>query len=137
VVKALDAGRLEEQVFCSFMGETQREDLIAYVADFFLQLENVRWTIIAGVVRDMLVMSVRNLGYTRDAGEFVRKYFSDIGNAGGHRSMAKAVVPIAAFRTKFKTANAQDFVDRIGELASQFLREHQTPERRREATVRG
>ena len=48
--------------------------------------------LIAGVVSDMLVMSVRNLGYSRNAGEFVRKWFSDIGSAGGHRSMAKAVV---------------------------------------------
>jgi nanoRNase/pAp phosphatase (c-di-AMP/oligoRNAs hydrolase) len=135
VVKALEAGRLDQQVFCSFMGETPREDLIAYIADFFLELEDVKWTIIAGVVNGMLVMSVRNLGYTRNAGEFVRKYFSELGSAGGHRSMAKAVVPLAGFREKFHVDGAQGIVDRVHDLAVQFLREHQ-PERKREP-VRG
>ena len=50
---------------------------------------------------DSLVVSVRNLGYTKNAGEFVRRFFADIGSAGGHRAMAKAVVPMRAFREKF------------------------------------
>ena len=83
-----------EQVFCAFLGTSPREDFIPYVADFYLQLENVKWTIVSGIVNDSLVMSVRNLGYSRNAGEFVRKYFADIGSAGGHRAMAKAVVPL-------------------------------------------
>lgn len=132
VVKALEAGRLDQQVFCSYMGETPREDLIAYIADFFLELEDVKWTIVAGVVNQKLVMSVRNLGYTRNAGEFVRKYFADLGSAGGHRSMAKAVVPLDDFRAKFKADDARGIVDRIHDLAVQFLREHQAPERRKE-----
>ena len=78
-----------------------REDFIPYVADFFLQLEDVKWTVIAGIVNDSLVVSVRNLGYTKNAGEFVRRFFADIGSAGGHRAMAKAVVPLRAFREKF------------------------------------
>ena len=60
-----------------------------------------KWTIVAGIVNDSLVMSVRNLGYSRNAGEFVRKHFADIGSAGGHRAMAKAVVPLRAFQDKF------------------------------------
>ena len=72
-MKATENGRLREQVFCAFLGELPREDFIPYVADFFLQLEDVKWTIIAGVVNGSLVVSVRNLGYSRNAGEFVRK----------------------------------------------------------------
>jgi len=136
VMKALDAARIEEQVVCSFMGQTPREDLIAYTADFFLQIEDVKWTIIAGVVNEMLVMSVRNLGYSRNAGEFVRKWFADIGSAGGHRSMAKAVVPLAAFRAKFGVNEGREFTDKISDLAVQFLREHQVAERKREPAVK-
>ena len=40
--------RCVDQVFCGFLGATPREDFIPYVADFFLQLEDVKWTIIAG-----------------------------------------------------------------------------------------
>ena len=78
-----------------------RDDAIPYVADFFLQLENVRWTLVSGIVHGSFVMSVRNLGYTRNAGDFVRRYFVDIGSAGGHRAMAKAVVPLDAFQSRF------------------------------------
>ena len=58
-------------------------------------------------------MSVRNLGYSRNAGEFVRKYFNDIGSAGGHRAMAKAVVPLRAFRDKFGNLQADQFTDKV------------------------
>jgi nanoRNase/pAp phosphatase (c-di-AMP/oligoRNAs hydrolase) len=132
VLKATQSGRMVEQVFCAFLGASPREDFIPYVADFFLQLENVKWTIIAGVVNDTLVMSVRNLGYSRNAGEFVRRFFADIGSAGGHRAMAKAVVPLRAFREKYGDLDAERFADRVLELMTQFLHEHQPGEKRRE-----
>jgi nanoRNase/pAp phosphatase (c-di-AMP/oligoRNAs hydrolase) len=100
------------------------------VADFYLQLENVKWTIVSGIVNDTLIISVRNLGYTRNAGEFVRKCFSDIGSAGGHRAMAKAVVPIAAFREKFGNLPPEAFTDRVLGLALEFLHEHQPSDKR-------
>jgi nanoRNase/pAp phosphatase (c-di-AMP/oligoRNAs hydrolase) len=126
VLKAKQHGRLEEQVFCTFLGNSPREDFIPYVADFYLQLEDVKWTIVAGIVNDSLVMSVRNLGYSRNAGEFVRKYFNDIGSAGGHRAMAKAVVPLAKFKEKFGNLQADEFTERVLQLALEFLHEHPT-----------
>src|SRR5215203_4128986 len=108
VVRATQNSKLREQVFCAFLGESPREDFIPYVADFFLQLEDVKWTIIAGVVAGSLIISVRNLGYSRNAGEFVRKCFGEIGSAGGHRAMAKAVVPMAAFRQRFGNLQATE-----------------------------
>jgi nanoRNase/pAp phosphatase (c-di-AMP/oligoRNAs hydrolase) len=133
VMKAMEEGRRDEQVFAAFIGQTAREDLIAYVADFFLQLEDVKWTLIAGIVNDMLVMSIRNLGYSRNAGEFSRKWFADIGSAGGHRAMAKAVVPMPAFRGKFGAFEGRDFSEKLLDLAVQFLREHAAPEKKKEA----
>jgi nanoRNase/pAp phosphatase (c-di-AMP/oligoRNAs hydrolase) len=132
VVKAVESGCRDEQVYAAFLGQTPREDLIAYVADFFLQLEDVKWTLIAGIVNEMLVMSVRNLGYSRNAGEFVRKWFADLGSAGGHRAMAKAVVPISAFREKFGALEGREFSEKLRELAVQFLHEHAAPEKKKE-----
>jgi nanoRNase/pAp phosphatase (c-di-AMP/oligoRNAs hydrolase) len=125
VLKAKQHGRMEEQVFCAFLGTSPREDFIPYVADFYLQLEDVKWTIVSGIVNESLVMSVRNLGYSRNAGEFVRKYFNDIGSAGGHRSMAKAVVPLRAFRDKFGNLQADQFTEKVLDLALEFLHENQ------------
>ena len=101
-------GGIARRTRCSARSSARspREDFIPYVADFFLQLEDVKWTVIAGIVNDSLVVSVRNLGYTKNAGEFVRRFFADIGSAGGHRAMAKAVVPMRAFREKFGDLDA-------------------------------
>ena len=123
VIRAYQTGTLFDQVFCAFLGQLPREDFIPYVADFFLQLEDVRWSIIGGVVNDSFVISVRNLGYSKNAGEFVRRYFADIGSAGGHRTMAKAIMPLQAFRARFGDLNANDISRRLHELAAQFLNE--------------
>jgi nanoRNase/pAp phosphatase (c-di-AMP/oligoRNAs hydrolase) len=123
VTRASQGGILREQVFSAFIGEAPREDFIPYTADFFLQLEGVKWTIVAGVVGASLIVSVRNLGYSRNAGEFVKRWFGDIGSAGGHRAMAKAVVPIDRFRQKFGDLSGPAITAQIAELAEQFLRE--------------
>jgi nanoRNase/pAp phosphatase (c-di-AMP/oligoRNAs hydrolase) len=122
VTRALAASRLRDQVFSAFLGETTREDFIPYTADFLLQLEDVKWTIVSGIVGGQLIVSVRNLGYSRNAGEFVKTAFGDIGSAGGHRSMAKAVVPIGKFRDKFGDLSGVGIASRIGEMAEQFLK---------------
>src|SRR4051812_39277250 len=123
VIRAYQSSALADQVFCAFLGQSPREDFIPYVADFFLQLEDVRWTIIAGIVHDAMVISVRNLGYTKNAGEFVRRHFAEIGSAGGHRAMAKAIVPMPAFRAKFGDLNAYGIPRLLHELVEQFLNE--------------
>jgi nanoRNase/pAp phosphatase (c-di-AMP/oligoRNAs hydrolase) len=123
VTRASQGGVMKDQVFCAFIGQAPREDFIPYTADFFLQLEDVKWTIIAGVVNGCFIVSVRNLGYSRNAGEFVKRWFADIGSAGGHRAMAKAVVPVEKFRQKFGELQATEITARIAEMAEQFLRE--------------
>ena len=123
LIKAWQQGRMMEHVFCAFLGEPPREDFIPYVADFYLQLENVQWTVISGVVNDTFVVSVRNLGYSRNAGDFVRRWFNDIGSAGGHRTMAKAVVPLEAFQKKFGTYEGSRINQAMLDMVLEFLHE--------------
>jgi nanoRNase/pAp phosphatase (c-di-AMP/oligoRNAs hydrolase) len=135
VTRASQGGIMRDQVFCAFIGEAPREDFIPYTADFFLQLEDVKWTIVAGIVNGCFIVSVRNLGYSRNAGEFVKRWFADIGSAGGHRAMAKAVVPVEKFRQKFGDLQASEITARIAEMAEQFLREAAT-EKKKEAVAK-
>ncbi|HEY0283847.1 MAG TPA: DHH family phosphoesterase, partial [Vicinamibacterales bacterium] len=125
ITLATQHGLMVDQIFSVFLGDVPRDDAIPYVADFYLQLEHVRWTLVSGIVHGSFVMSVRNLGYTKNAGDFVRRFFVDIGSAGGHRAMAKAVVPLAAFEARFGPLD-----DRIGQkmidLLHGFL--HEAPE---------
>ena len=121
VTRALATSRLQNKVLSAFLGETTREDFIPYTADFLLQVENVKWTMVSGIVGGQLILSVRNLGYTRNAGEFVKATFGDIGSAGGHRAMAKAVVPVERFRAKFGSLSGLGIAACIGDLAEAFL----------------
>jgi len=132
VTRAQQTGSSSEQVFCAFLGSVPREDFIPYVADFFLQVEDVKWTMISGIVGETLVVSVRNLGYTRNAGELVRKLFSDVGSAGGHRAMAKAVIPLRAFRAKFGLLSDDAINLTIRNMAIQFLHDHAPADRKKD-----
>jgi nanoRNase/pAp phosphatase (c-di-AMP/oligoRNAs hydrolase) len=123
VMRAHQTGTLIDQVFCAFLGPSAREDFIPYVADFFLQLEGVKWTVIGGIVDSSLVLSFRNLGYTKNAGEFARRYFAEIGSAGGHRAMAKAVVPMSAFREKYGIRDTSEIGPKLQDMVAQFLHE--------------
>lgn len=133
VVKATERGKMVDQVFAVFLGESPRDDIIPYVADFFLQLENVRWTLVSGIVNGAFVMSVRNLGYSRNAGDFVRRYFVEIGSAGGHRAMAKAVVPLDAFEARFGPLDERRVTDVIMDLLQEFL--HEAPAEKKKEPV--
>jgi nanoRNase/pAp phosphatase (c-di-AMP/oligoRNAs hydrolase) len=135
VTRASQIGVMRHQVFSAFLGEAPREDFIPYTADFFLQLEDVKWTIVAGIVGSSFIVSVRNLGYSKNAGEFVKRWFGDVGSAGGHRAMAKAVVPVDRFRQKFGDLGSAALTERIAEMAEQFLHE-QAPEKKKEPVLK-
>ena len=81
-------------VFFSHLGTVPTVDQIPQFADFGLQAEGVEWSVVSGVVGTDLHISVRNVGYVKSAGDVTRAAFGDLGSAGGHRTMAKAVVPL-------------------------------------------
>ena len=60
-----------------------------------------------------LVLSVRNVGYVRAAGEVVRAVVEGLGVGGGHRSMAKGIIPVKAFREVYGSATRQTIRDAL------------------------
>ena len=95
--RALAASRVEEGIHLLVLGRV-REDVIPQVADLGLQAEGAEWAIAAGIVGSDLVFSVRNVGWVRAAGDVVRAVVEGMGLGGGHRSMAKGIIPLKAFR---------------------------------------
>ena len=132
VSRAVQFGEMRDQIYSTDLGKAPREDLILYVADFFLQLDDVKWSIVSGQVDQDVIISVRNVGYSRNAGDFVKTCFGDIGNAGGHRAMAKAVIPARAFRQKYGSQDSQHVTRLLGHLASQFLDDRMTGDRQQD-----
>jgi nanoRNase/pAp phosphatase (c-di-AMP/oligoRNAs hydrolase) len=89
------------------LGPVAYPELIAQFADFFLQVEGAEWSVVSGTVHNELHVSVRNVGYVRAAGEVVRLAFGDLGGAGGHRSMAKAVIRLRDWRARHGAATSR------------------------------
>jgi nanoRNase/pAp phosphatase (c-di-AMP/oligoRNAs hydrolase) len=96
------------------LGPVRYPELVAQFADLFLQVEGAEWSVVSGTVNDELHISVRNVGYVRSAGEVVRAAFADLGGAGGHRAMAKAVIPLAAWRARVGAVEADALAAAIG-----------------------
>ncbi|MBI4607910.1 MAG: bifunctional oligoribonuclease/PAP phosphatase NrnA [Candidatus Rokubacteria bacterium] len=98
-------------VLFSHLGSVGQGSLIPQFADLFLQVAGIEWSVVSGVVNGELHISVRNVGYVRSAGEVARLAFGDLGLAGGHRAMAKAVIQLKDWRA------------RVGEVSEAALRE--------------
>lgn len=88
------------------LGRVEREDVIPQMAELALQLEGAEWSAASGVFGGNVVISVRNAGYQRAAGSVVKALFGEIGCAGGHQAMAKAIVPLRFFRERFGSTAA-------------------------------
>jgi nanoRNase/pAp phosphatase (c-di-AMP/oligoRNAs hydrolase) len=102
--RALARTNVDDGIHLLVLGRV-REDVIPQVADLGLQAEGAEWSIAAGVVNSDLVFSVRNVGYVRAAGEVVRAVVEGLGVGGGHRSMAKGIIPLKVFRESFGKAD--------------------------------
>jgi len=77
-----------------YMDEVDSPDILVILADFFLRVHGVSWTLVAGQVEDKVVGIFRGDGIKRDMGKMASKLFKNLGNAGGHKSMARAEVPM-------------------------------------------
>jgi len=94
---ALKNRRVIDKVAFVNLGRVERDDLIPQMADFSLSFEGIEWAFVSGVYDSNYIISVRNVGYVRAAGRVIKDAFGDIGSAGGHASMAKAIIPLSQF----------------------------------------
>jgi nanoRNase/pAp phosphatase (c-di-AMP/oligoRNAs hydrolase) len=98
---ALKNRQVIDKVAFVHLGRVERDDLIPQMADFTLSFEGIEWAFVSGIYDSNYIISVRNVGYVRAAGRVLKDAFGDIGSAGGHSSMAKAVIPICRFAEKW------------------------------------
>jgi nanoRNase/pAp phosphatase (c-di-AMP/oligoRNAs hydrolase) len=120
--RAMHRLQMRDGLIALYLGAVERDDLIVQVADFCLQFEGVEWVAVAGKLGSNLVIAVRNHGLGRsNAGEMVKRLFSDIGSAGGHRNMAKAVVPMHKWRKREGNLDAASIEPRLRELFTQGI----------------
>lgn len=78
------------------LGPVINPDVCVLLADFFMRVNPVKWSIVSGIHDNKLIIILRNDGIRKNAGRIAKTAFSALGSAGGHRSMARAELPLEA-----------------------------------------
>jgi nanoRNase/pAp phosphatase (c-di-AMP/oligoRNAs hydrolase) len=113
------------------LGPIERDDLVVQMAELCLQFEGVDWAMVSGKLGANLTIALRNQVIGRgNAGEVAKRLFGDIGSAGGHRDMAKAVIPLRAWREREGSTRDSAIEPRLRELFTIGVLAHESLEPR-------
>ena len=85
--------RRQERIYC-FVGRVPNPDILVILAEFFLRVIEITWSIVGGVYENRLIVIFRNDGIRKNAGNLAARAFGKIGSAGGHVSSARAEIPL-------------------------------------------
>jgi nanoRNase/pAp phosphatase (c-di-AMP/oligoRNAs hydrolase) len=89
--------RRKSSIF-AYLGRVQSDDNLVQVADFLLKVDCVDFSVVSGIYEDRLVVILRNATLSANAGKTAKTAFGHLGSAGGHKAMARAEVPLSAFK---------------------------------------
>lgn len=92
--KAVERKHIVRDRLFAHLDEVPTADILVVLAEFFLKVHDISWSIISGLLEDHLIIVVRNDG-SHDAGRMIRRGFGHLGCAGGHEAMARAEIPLA------------------------------------------
>ena len=95
---ALDNKRVRKGHMFAYLGSVVNPDICVIIADFFMKISSVDWSIVSGLYSKKLIVVFRNDGLRKDAGKVAKLSFGQIGSAGGHKSMARAEIPFEVLK---------------------------------------
>ena len=95
---ALDNRRMRKGRLFAHLGRVINPDVCVLIADFFMRVNSVNWSIISGIYDKKLIVIFRNDGLRKNAGTVAQQSFGHIGSAGGHKSMARAEIKLASLK---------------------------------------
>jgi nanoRNase/pAp phosphatase (c-di-AMP/oligoRNAs hydrolase) len=92
---AMNTMRLRKGRAFVYLGSVVNPDVCVIIADFFMRIISVNWSIVSGTCDKKLIVIFRNDGIRKNAGNVAQKSFGQLGSAGGHRNMARAEVALS------------------------------------------
>ena len=88
--KRLRKGRVFVQ-----LGPVVNPDICVIIADFFMRIVSITWSIVCGTCDKKLIVVFRNDGIRKNAGKVAKESFGQFGSAGGHKNMARAEIALS------------------------------------------
>ena len=110
---AIDNKKMRKDWIYVNLGASVNPDICVIIADFLMKLENVNWSVVAGIRRQKLVIIFRSAGYRRNAGKIAQQSFGQLGSAGGHASMARAEIAVTEIKDKVDYQNDRKLLNWI------------------------
>jgi nanoRNase/pAp phosphatase (c-di-AMP/oligoRNAs hydrolase) len=89
----------------SYVGSVVNPDVCVLLADFFMKISSVDWSIVAGLYGNKLILIFRNDGLRKDAGKVAKESFGELGSAGGHKGAARAEIPLEKLKVEVDYQN--------------------------------
>lgn len=86
----------------SILSRTDHPDTLVLLADFLMKVKGVNRSVAAGIFGQKLVIIMRASGPRQNMGQLAEKAFGEFGSAGGHKSMARAELPLENLDPKIK-----------------------------------
>ncbi len=96
--KALENRRVRKGKVFVFLGPVPNPDLCVLIADFFLKISSIKWSIVAGYHQKKLVIIFRSDGLRKNAGKIAEQGFAQFGSAGGHKAVARAEIDLTRLK---------------------------------------
>ena len=97
---ALEHMRRRKGKCYAHVGRVKSPDVLVLIADFFMRVSTVTWSVVSGRCDKKLIVVIRNDGIRKNAGNLVKDSFRHLGSAGGHKTMARAEIPMATLKKR-------------------------------------
>lgn len=110
---ALDHKRIRKGRVYVHLGPVVNPDVCVLLADFFIKISSVDWSIVSGLYEKNLIVVFRNDGLRKDAGKVARKSFASMGSAGGHKSSARAEIRLENLKRELDPDDDQKLLNWI------------------------
>jgi nanoRNase/pAp phosphatase (c-di-AMP/oligoRNAs hydrolase) len=101
---ALERKTIRKSRLFVHMGAAVNPDICVLLADFFMRVSSINWTIVSCIYENKLVVIIRSDGLHKNAGTMANRCFGSYGSAGGHKSMARAEIILSTLPADFQRA---------------------------------
>jgi nanoRNase/pAp phosphatase (c-di-AMP/oligoRNAs hydrolase) len=107
---ALQTMRLRKDRVFVHLGPVVNPDVCVIIADFFMRVNTITWSIVSGTFDKKLVVIFRNDGIRKNAGNVAKESFGQFGSAGGHKNMARAEISLSDLKGRINHRNEKKFL---------------------------
>ncbi len=112
-LKSLGSKKLRQGRMFVHLGKVTSPDACVLIADFYIRVKSVEWSIISGIHKNKLIIIFRNFGIQKNAGKAAKTAFGRLGPSGGHKNAARSEIELKAIKKYVDYENEKNLLNWI------------------------